>query len=56
LRGFVGSAQICGPKVHDARIAALCKEHGVRELWSADRDFSRFPELTVLNPLIQSQR
>ena len=24
---------------------------GVRELWSADRDFTRFPSLTVSNPL-----
>jgi toxin-antitoxin system PIN domain toxin len=40
-----------GAKVHDARIAALCIYHGVRELWSADRDFTRFPSLTVSNPL-----
>ena len=40
-----------GPMIHDARIAALCRVHGVRELWSADRDFSRFPALAVRNPL-----
>jgi predicted nucleic acid-binding protein len=39
--------------VHDARIAALCLSHGVRELWSADRDFSRFPALPVRNPLVR---
>ena len=33
-------------------IAALCLGHGVRELWSADRDFSRFPDLRVRNPLV----
>jgi predicted nucleic acid-binding protein len=38
--------------VHDARIAALCVQHGVRELYSADRDFSRFPQIAVRNPLI----
>jgi hypothetical protein len=27
--------------------------HGIRELWSADRDFSRFPRLKVTNPLIE---
>jgi len=43
--------KIAGPKVHDARIAALCLSHGVRELWSTDRDFSRFPGLNVRNPL-----
>jgi len=44
--------RIGGPRVHDARIAAICLSHGVRELWSADRDFSRFPGLRVVNPLI----
>jgi toxin-antitoxin system PIN domain toxin len=44
-------ALLQGALVHDARVAALCLFHGVRVLWSADRDFSRFPELTVVNPL-----
>ncbi|HEV7489245.1 MAG TPA: TA system VapC family ribonuclease toxin [Rhodanobacteraceae bacterium] len=52
LRAMIADAKIAGPKVHDGRIAALCVQHGVRELWSADRDFSRFPQLTVKNPLI----
>jgi predicted nucleic acid-binding protein len=38
--------------VHDARIAAICLQHGVREFWTADRDFSRFPKLKCRNPLI----
>ncbi len=42
---------VSGGMIHDARVAALCRAHGVRELWSADRDFSRFPGLVVLNPL-----
>jgi hypothetical protein len=29
----------------------LCKVHGVTELWTADRDFSRFPGLRKRNPL-----
>lgn len=41
-----------GPRVHDARIAVLCFHHGVEELWTADRDFSRFPGLKVRNPLV----
>ncbi|CAN5504396.1 type II toxin-antitoxin system VapC family toxin [soil metagenome] len=44
--------QITGAKVHDARVAALCISHGVRELWTADRDFSRFPQVRARNPLI----
>jgi toxin-antitoxin system PIN domain toxin len=52
LRRLMGAGQVAGPLVHDARIAALCALHGVRELWSADRDFSRFPSLAVRNPLV----
>lgn len=52
LRAMIVDARIDGPKVHDARIAALCAQHSVRELLSADRDFSRFPRITVRNPLI----
>jgi predicted nucleic acid-binding protein len=43
---------IVGGRVHDARVAAICIQHGVKELWSADRDFSRFPDLVVVNPLM----
>ncbi len=52
LREVIEAAQITGPMIHDAKIAALCLQHGVRELWSADRDFSRFPRLRVVNPLL----
>lgn len=41
-----------GAMVHDGRIAALCLHHGVSELWTADRDFSRFATLAVRNPLV----
>lgn len=52
LRDQATRARSQGPLIHDARIAALCLHHGVRELWSADRDFSRFPTLSVRNPLL----
>jgi toxin-antitoxin system PIN domain toxin len=52
LRGQLVAAAVSGARVHDARIAALCLHHGVRELWSADRDFSRFPQLVTRNPLV----
>lgn len=39
-----------GNLVYDARIAALCIEHGVRELLTTDRDFARFPGLVFRNP------
>jgi predicted nucleic acid-binding protein len=53
LRRLLVSGAITGPRVHDARIAALCLQHGVRELWTADRDFGRFPQLKTLNPLLR---
>ncbi len=46
------AARLQGGAIHDARIAAICLAHGVSELWSADRDFSRLPALAVRNPLI----
>ena len=35
----------------DAHLAALAIEHGAT-LYSADRDFARFPDLNWKNPLI----
>jgi len=52
LRDTLLTARATGAHVHDARIAALCRFHGIQELWTADRDFGRFPELTVRNPLV----
>jgi toxin-antitoxin system PIN domain toxin len=51
LRPILAAGRVNGPQVHDARIAALCRHHGVRELWTAGRDFGRFPSLRVRNPL-----
>lgn len=52
LRRLVEEGRLAGPIVHDARIAALCETHGVDVLWTADRDFSRFPALRTRNPLL----
>jgi len=52
MKSLLESAKIVGAAVHDARVAAICIDHGVRELWTADRDFSRFKQLRVLNPLV----
>ena len=52
LRRIVQTGRVSGPQVHDARVAALCHQHGVTELWTADRDFGRFPGLQVRNPLV----
>jgi toxin-antitoxin system PIN domain toxin len=53
LRDISTAARLKGPRIHDARIAAICLHHGVSELWSADRDFSAFPQLKVRNPLVK---
>ncbi len=47
-------AKVSGGKIHDARIAAICLNHGVAELWTADRDFSLFPRLRTRNPLVSA--
>ena len=52
LRKTIEAGRVVGAQVHDARIAALCLLHGVRELWSADRDFGRFTLPRTTNPLV----
>jgi toxin-antitoxin system PIN domain toxin len=52
LRSALQNGRVSGPQVHDARIVAVCLQHGVSELWTADRDFGRFPDLTIRNPLV----
>jgi uncharacterized protein len=52
LRPMLVAARPLGPRVHNARIAAVCVAAGVTELWSSDRDFGWYPELRVRNPLV----
>lgn len=52
LRVVLTRGHINGPQVHAARVAAICLLHGAQELWTVDRDFGRFPALTVRNPLV----
>jgi toxin-antitoxin system PIN domain toxin len=54
LPALLKAGRVSGLRVHDARVAALCLAHGVHELWTADRDFGRFPELATRNPLTAS--
>jgi uncharacterized protein len=55
LRRAVRAGRAAGNLAHDAHIAALAFEHGVRELWTTDRDFARFPGLTIRNPLLATE-
>lgn len=52
LSSLLASSKVTGARVHDARVAALCLHHGVTELLTADRDFSRFQSLHTRNPLV----
>lgn len=40
-----------GNLVHDARTAILMREHGVREIFTRDTDFHRFPFITSVDPI-----
>lgn len=52
LRATFLNGKLQGAQIHDARIHAICRANGVRELWSADRDFSRMRGLTIVNPCL----
>lgn len=51
LKQILTASNVTGPVTHDARIAAICRQHGVTRFLTADRDFSRFPDLHAVNPL-----
>ena len=50
LSKMIAEGQASGPLIMDAHLAALAIEHGAA-LYTTDRDFSRFPGLSVVNPL-----
>ena len=54
LDQILRQAGATGNLIHDAHIAALCLEHGVSELITGDRDFTRFAGLKILNPFTSS--
>lgn len=45
FRSATSGADARGNLAFDAQIAAVCLEHGVREILTADRDFARFADL-----------
>lgn len=48
------SGKVAAAQWYDARIAAVFVAHGGSELWTCDRDYSRFPDVKTRNPLIGS--
>lgn len=50
FQDVAGGDVVRGNLVTDAHIAALMRLHGVSEIWTADRDFRRFPGITARDP------
>ncbi|RMD84721.1 MAG: PIN domain-containing protein [Candidatus Dadabacteria bacterium] len=42
---------LSGNLIHDAHTAVLMKEHGIRQIYTRDTDFHRFPFVEVVDPL-----
>ena len=50
LREALEAANARGNLAFDAQIAAVCRERGASRLLTLDRDFARFPGLTIVSP------
>jgi predicted nucleic acid-binding protein len=53
LDALLGSAAPAGAQLAGARVAALCLEHGVDELYSTDLDLMRYTGLRVTHPFLE---
>lgn len=49
-RGLLSRERARGNLVHDVHLAALLRQHGVRTLYTNDRDFRRFDFLETRDP------
>jgi toxin-antitoxin system PIN domain toxin len=49
-RHVTGATPVRGNLVPDAHVAAILLQHGVRTLYTSDRDFRKFPTLDVRDP------
>jgi toxin-antitoxin system PIN domain toxin len=52
LSAILSQSRVIGAAVHDARVASVCIENGVKVIYTMDRDFSRFSQLKSENPLL----
>ncbi|HET8542144.1 MAG TPA: TA system VapC family ribonuclease toxin [Anaeromyxobacter sp.] len=48
---FRALPDLAGKRLHDAHIAILMREHGVRRIYTRDTDFFRFPFLEPVDPV-----
>lgn len=51
-RALTRQTPIRGNLVPDAHLAAILRQHGVKTLYTHDRDFLKFPFLDVRDPLV----
>lgn len=49
-RGVTRGVPVRGNLVPDAHVVALMRQHGVSTIWSHDRDFLKFPGISVRDP------
>ncbi len=56
LAEVLEESRAAGDMVHDAEIVALCLEHGVREIYTVDRDLRRFQGIRVTDPFAKAGR
>ena len=47
-------SELRGSVLHDLHTAVLMREHGISRICTRDRDFERFPFLTVVDPLSEA--
>jgi predicted nucleic acid-binding protein len=52
LERVVRQSGAMGNLIHAAHIVALCLEHGVTSLLTADRELTRFAGLKIDNPFV----
>lgn len=50
LDAVLAESGVTGNLIHDAHIVALCRDHGVSEILTADRDFLRFRGIKTTDP------
>jgi uncharacterized protein len=51
LMRWAASLKVRGSRIFDLQIAVIAYEHGVREIWTHDRNFATVPAVKVRDPL-----
>jgi toxin-antitoxin system PIN domain toxin len=56
LNQVIQQSAVSGNLIHDAHIVALCLEHGITELLTGDRDFTRFKGMGFTDPFAEASK